>query len=319
MKYTLFVLSLLILPTIVFAQEYGFVPLTQVPFLTDTGNSFDLSQFLNNLYRLAIGVAAVIAVLQIMRAGIMYMGGDSVTEKKEAKNLIGLSIAGLVLVLSPVVVFSIINPEILSLKIDRIEELDVDLRDTETGTGAVCNPACEEGLICASGGRCVSPAGQGDGTCSQTCNAAAGQICRSGQCVAITEDTCPTTPIGNGVSVPSARAQRCCAAQTGCSVQTAVGSASSIPFCSCTPDDDQDTDTPQNPSSDLVYGYRIFVERTSGGAPFMYTSRSRFSTSQACSTDMETVLRERGYTVSGQSTGARQCNCFTPLSQQPGC
>lgn len=125
MKYLLFVLSLLILPVVVLAEEYGFVPLTQVPFLTDTGNSFELSQFLNNLYRLAIGVAAVLAVLQIMRAGIMYMGGDSVTEKKEAKNLIGLSIAGLILVLSPVVVFSIINPEILSLKIDRIGELEV--------------------------------------------------------------------------------------------------------------------------------------------------------------------------------------------------
>lgn len=134
MKYLLFVLSLLILPVVVFAEEYGFVPLTQVPFLTDAGNSFDLSQFLNNLYRLAIGVAAVIAVLQIMRAGIMYMGGDSVTEKKEAKNLIGLSIAGLVLVLSPVVVFSIINPEILSLKINRIRELEAQNEPYNTTT-----------------------------------------------------------------------------------------------------------------------------------------------------------------------------------------
>lgn len=134
MKYTLFVLSLLLLPAVVLAEEYGFVPLTNVPFLTDTGNSFDLSQFLNNLYRLAIGVAAVIAVLQIMRAGIMYMGGDSVTEKKEAKNLIGLSIAGLILVLSPVVVFSIINPEILSLKIDRIGELEVEEEPYNTTT-----------------------------------------------------------------------------------------------------------------------------------------------------------------------------------------
>lgn len=153
MKYALFVLSLLILPVAVFAQEYGFVPLTQTPFLEQTANSVQLSEFLNNIYRIALGTAAVIAVLQIMRAGIMYMGGDSVTEKKEAKNLIGLSIAGLVLVLSPVVVFSIINPEILSLKIDRIEELNVDLRDIATGTGGTGSttasttlPSTERGL-----------------------------------------------------------------------------------------------------------------------------------------------------------------------------
>lgn len=123
MKYALFILSLLILPMIVFAQDTGFVPLTRIPLLTETVNQFNLSDFLNNLYRLAIGVAAVIAVLQIMRAGIIYMGGDSVTEKKEAKNLIALSIGGLILVLSPVIVFSIINPEILSLKINNLSDL----------------------------------------------------------------------------------------------------------------------------------------------------------------------------------------------------
>lgn len=101
----------------------GFVPLTNIPILTQTGNSFSLDQFLNGLYRICIGIAAVLAVLQIMRAGIMYMGGDSVTEKKEAKNLIAMAIGGLILVLSPVVVFSVINPEILTLKINNIENL----------------------------------------------------------------------------------------------------------------------------------------------------------------------------------------------------
>jgi hypothetical protein len=47
----------------------------------------------------------------------MYMGGDSITEKKEARNLITLSIVGLILVLTPVIVFNIINPDILKLDI----------------------------------------------------------------------------------------------------------------------------------------------------------------------------------------------------------
>jgi len=112
-----------------------FVPLTNIPALTDLGTGFTLEAFLNGLFRIAIGAAAVIAVLQIMRAGIMYMASDSgFAEKKEAKNLIGLAIGGLVLVLSPVIVFSIINPEILSLKIGGIEKLRPEPGATTTPT-----------------------------------------------------------------------------------------------------------------------------------------------------------------------------------------
>jgi hypothetical protein len=134
MKYLAFIVLLtgFGLPMLAFGQTSNtsteFVPLTNIPALTDLGTGFTLEAFLNGLFRIAIGAAAVIAVLQIMRAGIMYMASDSgFAEKKEAKNLIGLSIGGLVLVLSPVIVFSIINPEILSLKIEGIDKLKPDI------------------------------------------------------------------------------------------------------------------------------------------------------------------------------------------------
>ncbi|MDQ1299702.1 MAG: hypothetical protein QG636_370 [Patescibacteria group bacterium] len=130
MKYLPFLSLLLLgLPLVVFGQQDpGFVPLTTgVPFLENVGNADSLSAFLNDIYKVCIGVAATLAVLQIMRAGIMYMGGDSVTEKKEAKNLIAMSIGGLILVLSPVVVFSIINPEILNLEIKGLKDLASDV------------------------------------------------------------------------------------------------------------------------------------------------------------------------------------------------
>ncbi len=98
----------------------NFVPLTNLPIFNDSSivtNAQGLSAFFNALYKYCIGIAATLAVLQIMRAGIMYMGGDSVTETKDARRLIGTAIAGLVLILSPVVVFSIINPKILSLNL----------------------------------------------------------------------------------------------------------------------------------------------------------------------------------------------------------
>ncbi len=104
-------------------SSLGFVPLTSIPGIESAGNAATLPDFLNNVYKLSIGLAAVLAVLQIIRAGIMYMGGDSITEKKEARSLITLAIGGLVLVLSPVIVFSIINPKILDLKIDGLDTL----------------------------------------------------------------------------------------------------------------------------------------------------------------------------------------------------
>ncbi|MEK7201599.1 MAG: pilin [Patescibacteria group bacterium] len=110
-------------PQVQAPTSLGFVPLTSIPGIESAGNSATLPDFLNNLYKLAIGVAAVLAVLQIVRAGIMYMGGDSVWEKKEAKSLIALSVGGLILILSPVIVFSLINPKILELKIDGLDTL----------------------------------------------------------------------------------------------------------------------------------------------------------------------------------------------------
>ena len=149
MRYVLLLIAFLALPALAFAQGAtstgpGFIALTNIPGLTDVGNAFDLQNFLNQLYRICIGAAAVIAVLQIMRAGIMYMGGDSVTEKKEAKNLIALSIGGLILVLSPVVVFSVINPEILSLKIGNIEGLKVPEQGATATTTATTTTGTTE-------------------------------------------------------------------------------------------------------------------------------------------------------------------------------
>lgn len=116
----LFLLILVTVPFTVHGQTSNntFVPLQpNLPGIKEFAQSNSIPQLLNSLYKICIGVAATLAVLQIMRAGVLYMGGDSVTEKKDAKDLISASIIGLILVLSPVIVFSVINPEILSLKI----------------------------------------------------------------------------------------------------------------------------------------------------------------------------------------------------------
>lgn len=112
--------SLLLLPLLAAAQgDQQFVPLLpSLPGIDTLQQGDSLAVFLTQIYKICIGLAAVLAVLQLMRAGVMYMGGDSITEKKEARNLIAVSIAGLLLVLAPVIVFSIINPKILNLDIN---------------------------------------------------------------------------------------------------------------------------------------------------------------------------------------------------------
>ncbi|MES2668467.1 MAG: pilin [Patescibacteria group bacterium] len=276
MKYfPSFLAALFLLPLITLGQETGFVSLTDAPFLKNAGNAASLPDFLNDIYRICIGAAAVIAVLQIMRAGIMYMGGDSVTEKKEAKNLIGMAIGGLILVLSPVIVFSIINPDILSLRINNLDKLAPTAGET---------------------------AGQGDGSCSTVCDASEGQICRSGQCVEVTDDTCPTTPIGNGVSVPSERGQRCCAAQTGCTVQAGIGDPNAIPVCSCTA-----------PAAPARYGWRGVFENERGSRSTQ--QQGTFATKALCEQSLGSWPAENGQLATGEFS----CNCNTPISQQSTC
>ncbi|KND51215.1 MAG: hypothetical protein ABA06_02805 [Parcubacteria bacterium C7867-001] len=121
MRTLLFILAFLILPLGVFAaNEATFTPLTQIPAFKEVVNagSQGFAPFFNSLYKICIGIAAALAVLQIMRAGIMYLGPDSITEKKEARSLIGWSIFGLLIVLAPTIVFSVIDPRILDLKLD---------------------------------------------------------------------------------------------------------------------------------------------------------------------------------------------------------
>lgn len=205
MKYFL-LLSLIALPLFALAQENtGFIPLTNTPFIEQAGNAVDLENMLNQLYRLCIGIAAVVAVLQIMRAGIMYMGGDSITEKKEAKNLIALSIGGLILVLSPVIVFSVINPEILSLKIGGIEKLRPASTSTASstdtgGTGTGSGTGTGNGGTGTSGGSC--PTGNviaGQGACP------AGYTAVTGACAV--ERGCTGVIAGNTCCVGAAPAQ----------------------------------------------------------------------------------------------------------------
>lgn len=126
---TLFVVPTMLIP-VSYAQDAGttgsevsgFKPLVPIPNLTadESGDELDtvnLTTFLNNLYKYLVGIAAILAIIQIIRGGLEISTQDSVSKHASGKEHIQQAILGLVLVLSPVLVFSIINPSILNLSV----------------------------------------------------------------------------------------------------------------------------------------------------------------------------------------------------------
>ena len=125
-----------------------FVPLAPIPGLTQgyVANSSDLASFLNNLYKYLIGLAAVLAVIQIIRGGLEYATQDSVSKNSEGRHHIEQAIFGLVLVLLPALVFGIINPDILHLS-----QLSIDLRPLPPDTAAGTSTPAAAGATAVNG------------------------------------------------------------------------------------------------------------------------------------------------------------------------
>ncbi len=98
----------------------GYVPIAPIPGLTQNAvaSSKGLADFLNNLYRYLVGLAATLAVILIIWGGLEISTQDSISSKSAGRERITQAIIGLVLVLSPVLVFSLINPAILNLSIN---------------------------------------------------------------------------------------------------------------------------------------------------------------------------------------------------------
>ncbi len=143
----------------------GFTALAPIPGLTDAPSTAGLTQetlanFFNNLYKFIIGISATIAVVQIIWAGIdIAMNRDDVSKLMDEKGKIYNAIFGLVLVLSPALVFGIINPNILNMSI-ALPPLDTQWTSPITPIGGDSVPKTSSGLlsrfyVCGKQGDCT--------------------------------------------------------------------------------------------------------------------------------------------------------------------
>lgn len=148
------------------AAESGFVPLAPIPGLTsitDQGSaarSTNLADFFNSLYKYLIGLAATLAIIQIIWGGISIASNqDDVSKIMDDKGKIYNAIFGLVLVLSPVLVFSIINPNILNLSLN-LPPIDLKVTPLSTPGPAPTRTTSSSGSImdlypCTDAGDCT--------------------------------------------------------------------------------------------------------------------------------------------------------------------
>ncbi len=128
-------LLIVIVPGLVFGAEPVIVPTTQAPFIPLVGipgipnpSTLQFGDYINSLYRLAISIAALLAVFKIVIAGAKYMLDDVVTHKQEAKDEIRGALVGLLIILGAVLILNTVNTDITK------NMIAIDVLDTSSSS-----------------------------------------------------------------------------------------------------------------------------------------------------------------------------------------
>lgn len=129
------ILAILVIPSLfaikVSAQtKYEYTVLAPLPGTTNVENctgtdcKTTLEKYLPGVFKLAIGLSAVFAVLMIVIGGFQYISTDAIQKKTDGKERIKNALYGLVLVISAWLILNTINPKLLELRLD-IEPITV--------------------------------------------------------------------------------------------------------------------------------------------------------------------------------------------------
>jgi hypothetical protein len=92
--------------------------------------SFQLGEYINTVFEVALGILMVLAVIMIIISGVEYMTVESIYGKSDAKKRITGAITGLILALGIFVILKTINPELLKINFgENINEVTITLAD----------------------------------------------------------------------------------------------------------------------------------------------------------------------------------------------
>jgi len=102
------------------AQEY--VPISETPFIKE-GPLPTIEVYLNKIFVFTLGIAGLLAVINITMGGITYITSSSGGSTEAAKAKIADAIKGLLLILATYIILNAVNPEILKFNFLNNKEL----------------------------------------------------------------------------------------------------------------------------------------------------------------------------------------------------
>lgn len=113
-----FVVAALFLLFTNFASAESFSTLSDLPGLQAGSQAPTLGAFVNVIFKMAIGLGSVIAVLMIVIGGFQYLSTDMFQTKGAAKERITNALLGLGLLLTSFLILQTINPELVKLDVE---------------------------------------------------------------------------------------------------------------------------------------------------------------------------------------------------------
>ena len=117
--YVFILLGILLIPSYSLAAQNtnDFIPLVGIPFIQN-GHVSTIGDYVNAFYYAAISVAAMLAVMKIIIAGVKYITTDIAPTKGQAKKDIRGAIIGLLIVVGAVLILRTINPNLTVVKLN---------------------------------------------------------------------------------------------------------------------------------------------------------------------------------------------------------
>jgi len=92
----------------------------ELPFIPKCGAT--PASYLSGLYRLALGLGVLAALIMIVVAGITYAtSGDNASKQKEARGQIRDAIIGMVILFASVLILNTVNPALVSMRLPNIQ------------------------------------------------------------------------------------------------------------------------------------------------------------------------------------------------------